>query len=115
MILISRGMRRDGRYVILRPGRAKGSDMAKKLLKELLIDRARCKGCGICVYFCPKDVLVLDEEDKASVMTPSACIACGMCELYCPDLAIEMIAQDAPPRGAGQTARDKAQDAGGPT
>jgi len=72
--------------------------MAKKILRELLIDRVRCKGCGICVHFCPKDVLVLDEEDKASVMTPSACIACGMCELYCPDLAIEVLADDAPAR-----------------
>ena len=83
--------------------------MAKKILRELIIDRVRCKGCGICVHFCPKDVLVLDEEDKASVMTPSACIACGMCELYCPDLAIEVIADDAPARESGAAQPDQAR------
>lgn len=45
-----------------------------------------CKGCGICVAFCPKKAISLVEE-KAQV-DPELCIACGMCELYCPDLAI---------------------------
>ena len=38
--------------------------MAKKL-KEHLINRDWCKGCGICVAMCPKKVLELDDEDKA--------------------------------------------------
>jgi 2-oxoglutarate ferredoxin oxidoreductase subunit delta len=68
--------------------------MAKQKLNALLIERSRCKGCGICVHFCPKDVLVLDEEDKALAMHPNDCIGCGMCELYCPDLAIEVVAEE---------------------
>ena len=72
--------------------------MAKHALKALLIERTRCKGCGICVHFCPKHALVLDEEGKATAASPNDCIACGMCELYCPDLAIELkeVGEEAP-------------------
>ena len=47
-----------------------------------------CKGCGICVAFCPKNTLVLDQEDKAFQIRPDDCVGCGMCALYCPDLAV---------------------------
>ncbi|MCI6870471.1 MAG: 4Fe-4S dicluster domain-containing protein, partial [Selenomonadales bacterium] len=47
-----------------------------------------CKGCGICVAFCPKQVLALDELGKVQVVNEEACIGCGQCELRCPDYAI---------------------------
>ena len=48
-----------------------------------------CKGCGICVAFCPKAVLEFsDELGKPVVARPEDCIQCGMCELRCPDFAI---------------------------
>ena len=46
--------------------------------------------CGICVEFCPKKVLELDNEDKVKVARPQDCICCRLCELRCPDLAIEI-------------------------
>lgn len=55
---------------------------------EVFINRDWCKGCNICVTFCPKDVLVLDEREKAVVIRPEFCIGCRLCELRCPDLAI---------------------------
>lgn len=64
--------------------------MAKKKLKELVINRDWCKGCGICVTFCPKKVLELDREEKACAVRPEDCICCSLCELRCPDLAIEV-------------------------
>lgn len=51
-----------------------------------------CKGCGICVEFCPKKVLELDELGKIKVANPDDCVACGQCELRCPDYAIYVIA-----------------------
>ena len=68
--------------------------MAKQKLKKHQIDREWCKGCGICVAFCPKQVLELDDKDKAVAVRSEKCIACKMCELRCPDLAIEVITED---------------------
>ncbi len=45
-----------------------------------------CKGCGVCVAFCPKKALCL--ENEKAVHDEALCIQCGMCELYCPDLAV---------------------------
>ena len=64
--------------------------MAKLKLKEININREWCKGCGICVHFCPKDVLELDKKEKSTVVRPADCICCMMCEERCPDLAIEV-------------------------
>lgn len=68
--------------------------MAKPKLKEHVINREWCKGCGICVHFCPKNVLELDEEDKVVAARREDCICCKMCELRCPDLAIEIEIQE---------------------
>ena len=65
--------------------------MAKKKLKHHLINRDWCKGCGICVRFCPTKVLELDAFGKAVAARPEDCICCRMCELRCPDLAIEVV------------------------
>lgn len=64
--------------------------MAKRKLKQHLIDRDWCKGCGICVALCPKDVLALDEQERVVAARPEKCICCQLCELRCPDLAIEV-------------------------
>ncbi len=55
--------------------------------KELMINTAWCKGCGICAAFCPKNVLEIVNE-KVSIARGSDCILCGLCELRCPDYAI---------------------------
>lgn len=64
--------------------------MAKPKLKEHVINRDWCKGCGICVRFCPKNVLELDEAEKVIAARPKDCICCELCELRCPDFAIEI-------------------------
>ena len=55
---------------------------------EITVLKERCKGCGICVSFCPKKVLALDTLGKVYVIDEKACINCGQCELRCPDYAI---------------------------
>lgn len=51
-----------------------------------------CKGCHICVEFCPKDVLEM-KGFTAAVKNLDACIKCMQCELRCPDFAIKVITE----------------------
>lgn len=56
---------------------------------DVLLNSSWCKGCGICVAFCPKEVLKLDATaEKVVVAHPEKCVGCGTCERMCPDLAI---------------------------
>ena len=55
---------------------------------EITLLKERCKGCGICVAFCPKKILALDTLGKIYVKDEQSCINCGQCELRCPDYAI---------------------------
>jgi 2-oxoglutarate ferredoxin oxidoreductase subunit delta len=64
--------------------------MAQKMKEYLHSIRDRyCKGCNICVAFCPKQVLAL-KGGKVFAEKPELCIGCTMCELRCPDFAIEV-------------------------
>lgn len=65
--------------------------MGKGKRVKHLIDKEWCKGCGICIHFCPKNVLEFDRHGKAEAVRPEDCIACKLCELRCPDLAIQVI------------------------
>ncbi|MDY6845271.1 MAG: ferredoxin family protein [Thermodesulfobacteriota bacterium] len=64
---------------------------------EIVILDDFCKGCGLCVKFCPNDCIsipgskisskgyllpVFDKQDE--------CSACGTCGLMCPEFAIEV-------------------------
>lgn len=55
--------------------------------KRVVTNKDWCKGCGICVEFCPKNVLEL-KNGIINIARPEDCIKCGMCELRCPDYAI---------------------------
>ncbi|OQX29842.1 MAG: 2-oxoacid:acceptor oxidoreductase [Spirochaeta sp. LUC14_002_19_P3] len=61
------------------------------------IDKERCKGCGLCIANCPKNILEManDINSFGAYYTicsdESQCIACGACSLMCPDAAIEII------------------------
>jgi 2-oxoglutarate ferredoxin oxidoreductase subunit delta len=57
-------------------------------VRRIDIFRAWCKGCGICVAFCPRGVLAIDEDGYPFVKDLDACIGCGWCEIRCPDFAI---------------------------
>jgi 2-oxoglutarate ferredoxin oxidoreductase subunit delta len=51
---------------------------------------AWCKRCGLCVAFCPKDVLASGPEGLPVAARPEACVRCRLCELRCPDFAISV-------------------------
>lgn len=60
------------------------------------VDKNRCKGCDICVSYCPAGVLAMAEDRHTiqgiiiKVVHPESCIGCRACELSCPDFAINV-------------------------
>ncbi|WP_029166196.1 4Fe-4S dicluster domain-containing protein [Aminiphilus circumscriptus] len=55
---------------------------------DVLINKGWCKGCGLCIAVCPKNVLELDDRVKCEPVRMDDCIGCRQCENICPDLAI---------------------------
>ena len=52
------------------------------------IYRRWCKGCNICVYFCPKKVFDVGKDGVPIVARGEDCTQCAICWTHCPDLAI---------------------------
>lgn len=57
-----------------------------------------CKGCGLCVDACPKQILRIDPDtinqkghSPAQITNASRCTGCGFCALMCPDCAITIV------------------------
>ena len=66
--------------------------MGKVTINELV-----CKGCGLCVRACPKNILALSRTKlnatgyrPAEVIDAEACIGCASCARTCPDVAIRI-------------------------
>jgi len=66
--------------------------MAIVRINELL-----CKGCGLCVRACPKQILELSKTKlnpkgyhPSEITDIDACTACASCARTCPDVVIEI-------------------------
>ena len=66
-------------------------------MAKLTIYTETCKGCGLCVRACPKNLLALAKDHLNSkgyqpveITDQDACIACAACARTCPDMAIEI-------------------------
>lgn len=64
------------------------------------IDADICKGCGLCIPECSKNVIELgDKFNKFSwrYAIPARnndCIGCKRCAIVCPEIAIKVIKED---------------------
>jgi 2-oxoglutarate ferredoxin oxidoreductase subunit delta len=64
-----------------------------KKVRRIDIDTEKCTGCAICVEFCTRGVLAL-EDGHAAVINLDRCTECRLCELRCPEPAILVIASE---------------------
>lgn len=77
----------------------------KRISGEVHIVPDRCKGCGFCIRFCPKQVLEesTDMNQKGYhypvATNGDACAGCGLCEMLCPDFAITVTSNPKEPTG----------------
>ena len=82
-------------------------------MATIIIKKDRCKGCGFCVEFCPKQILQMSDDlnvrgihyasmknasgsplPESTIHNPQStiprCTGCAICALVCPDVAIEV-------------------------
>ena len=73
-------------------------DLAEKTAGpgQVNISREQCKGCGFCVQFCPRQVLVMGQEINSKGYTfaktaeEKTCLSCVLCEIICPEFCIQV-------------------------
>ncbi|HEX7364051.1 MAG TPA: 4Fe-4S binding protein [Dehalococcoidia bacterium] len=60
------------------------------------ISQELCKGCELCISFCPKKLISTSDKLNASGYLPAVfndngeCTGCAICALVCPEVAIEV-------------------------
>jgi 2-oxoglutarate ferredoxin oxidoreductase subunit delta len=60
------------------------------------INQEQCKGCQVCIAFCPKGAITLSDKLTANGYIPvsfndgSECTGCAICAIVCPEVAIEV-------------------------
>ncbi|MFW5959921.1 MAG: 4Fe-4S binding protein [Chitinivibrionales bacterium] len=69
--------------------------MVDKCKNRVLISRELCKGCGLCIHFCPENAISVDNSGYNSmglhpVKWSGKCSFCGICFNMCPETAIEI-------------------------
>ena len=63
---------------------------------RVIVDSQRCKGCGLCLVFCPKKELKSSEKTNKKgyryvEFAGSSCTGCLRCALICPDTALKIV------------------------
>jgi 2-oxoglutarate ferredoxin oxidoreductase subunit delta len=67
-----------------------------KRIGRVEVEANRCKACGLCAHFCPKDCFEPGEGLNPIGFIPmrfkagADCTACGNCGLMCPDMALKI-------------------------
>lgn len=65
-------------------------------MSRIEINVERCKGCELCVHFCPKQQIVVSDSFNCKGYHPvefrdsGECTGCTVCAVMCPDVAIEV-------------------------
>jgi len=63
---------------------------------SISIEQELCKGCSLCIEFCPKGSIALSKKLNlkgyylAEFDDEKGCTGCAICALVCPEIAIEV-------------------------
>ncbi len=64
-------------------------------MAKVTINKDACKGCGLCVTVCPKNIVVLSKThinakgyNPMEITDMSLCIGCANCAKTCPDFVL---------------------------
>lgn len=63
-------------------------------MSHIVIDEARCKGCGLCTIACPRKLVSMSDTPNSMGYTVAVfcdaekCTGCALCAEMCPDVAI---------------------------
>lgn len=64
------------------------------------VSEEQCKGCRLCVAYCPEHILLFSREFNAKgyhypvVKDQHGCVNCKICEDICPEFAIFAVARE---------------------
>ena len=67
---------------------------------DIHVMKARCKGCGFCVEYCPRSVLELSRDFNEKgyhfpvTPRPEDCVDCKLCQNLCPEFAIFVLSKN---------------------
>ncbi len=65
-------------------------------MAKILVDKERCKACGMCITVCPQKIIGMSEglnhtgSHYAEQTEEEGCIGCKLCGMICPDSAISI-------------------------
>ena len=70
---------------------------------RIKIDTEKCKGCRLCIKYCPKGLIVESKKLNKRGVYPvefdsskGVCSGCKSCAIMCPEAAIEIIDDEKP-------------------
>mgnify|MGYP001576993508 CR=1 FL=1 len=63
-------------------------------MAKITIDKDKCKGCLLCINFCPKKLILKNSQlnkqglNYVEFKENGGCIGCSFCAIICPDCCI---------------------------
>ena len=65
-------------------------------MPEVKVNQERCKGCELCILYCPKKSLCMSAGINGKgyhypeFCDPDECTGCTLCGRICPEVALEI-------------------------